>query len=494
VLKDSELLYERGILPQSTYIFKHALTREVIYDSILSKRKKQLHEETGNAIEDLYKENINEHYAVLAEHYIEAESYEKGAEYSRLAGRKAEKAASFIDAVAYGEKRISCLEKLPVADDVQKKIIDARTTLGLYRLQLNLFFEAKEAVDPITDLAIKLNYERRISQIYTIIGTYNFYIEQDLPVALKNYEEALKISEEIEDTVSSVFANLWLGGALLHNCEFKKAYYHLKKALDINVAANSIWGISVMKSIISLIYNIEGKIDLGYQTSDEALCLAEESGDIWSKSYAHIYHGLSYLLKGFVENGREHFLKGINLCEKINLNNQNANAHQLLGEYHFEKKEYQKSVDYYEKAIQILEENVIQFTTANLVKILIARSKVMDNEKEIDLESLYGYVYGNKVKIYDGLMPRYIGEILLNIDDQHMSEAEDWIKKAIKADQINGMMWHLGRDYALYAELFKRKGDQSKARENIGKAIEILKECGADGWVEKYEKELVALS
>jgi hypothetical protein len=54
-------------------------------------------------------------------------------------------------------------------------------------------------------------------------------------------------------------------------------------------------------------------------------------------------------------------------------------------------------------------------------------------------------------------------------------------------------MFHLGKDYALYAELFKRKGDKSKAQENLGKAIEIFKECGADGWVEKYEKEMFIL-
>ena len=53
---------------------------------------------------------------------------------------------------------------------------------------------------------------------------------------------------------------------------------------------------------------------------------------------------------------------------------------------------------------------------------------------------------------------------------------------------------NLGVDYVLCAKLFKRKGDQSKARENLNKAIEILRECGADGWVEKYEKELVAIS
>ena len=66
-------------------------------------------------------------------------------------------------------------------------------------------------------------------------------------------------------------------------------------------------------------------------------------------------------------------------------------------------------------------------------------------------------------------------------------------KKAIEADDRNGMMWHLGRDYAFYAELFKRKGDLAKAQEKLNKAIGILQECGADGWVEKYEKDLAEL-
>jgi hypothetical protein len=52
------------------------------------------------------------------------------------------------------------------------------------------------------------------------------------------------------------------------------------------------------------------------------------------------------------------------------------------------------------------------------------------------------------------------------------------------------MMWHLGRDYAFYAELFKRKGDLAKAKEMLRNSVAIFKECGADGWVKKYEKEL----
>jgi len=69
----------------------------------------------------------------------------------------------------------------------------------------------------------------------------------------------------------------------------------------------------------------------------------------------------------------------------------------------------------------------------------------------------------------------------------------EWIKKAIETDERNGMMWFLGRHYGLYAKLFKREGDQSKAKENLNKAIEIMRECGAHGWVERYEKELAAL-
>ena len=84
-------------------------------------------------------------------------------------------------------------------------------------------------------------------------------------------------------------------------------------------------------------------------------------------------------------------------------------------------------------------------------------------------------------------------DILLEINGQFYSEAQDFIKKAIDEDKKYGMMWFLAKDYALYAELFKRKGEQPKVKENLAKAIEIFKKCGADGWVEKYDKELTAL-
>jgi tetratricopeptide (TPR) repeat protein len=493
VLRDAELLYERGIYPETILIFKHALTQEVVNNSILTKRKKNLHVRTGNAIEELYKDNLHEHCSILAEHYIVGENYEKGAEYSNLASKKAEKSASMNDAIGYANKRIFCLEKLPVTEDVQKKIIDARTALGLYVIQLNYPITAKEAVAPIIDLSQKIGYKRRLSQIYAITGYYEFEVQEDFPKALNHFEEALKISQEENDILSLFFSNYGLGLALLLNCEFEKANDHLKKALEINVAANSLWGISAMKTYLSWVRLNNGKIHIGCQLSDEGLRLAEESGDIYSKSQALINHGYALMCKGSFFEAEEYLLKGNELCDKINFFIWNVFAQTHLAETYFQIREYEKSKTHYGKAISYLKQTGFGHSRANFGKLGIARAKVMSNEKDIDLESLYGYVEQNNLKEFDGQMPRYVAEILLNIDDQHFDEAEGWAEKAIGSDEQNGMKFRLGQDYVIYAEVFKRKGDQSKAKENLNQAITIFKECVADGWVEKYAKELASL-
>ena len=64
----------------------------------------------------------------------------------------------------------------------------------------------------------------------------------------------------------------------------------------------------------------------------------------------------------------------------------------------------------------------------------------------------------------------------------------------METNQKYGMNWHLAQDCALYAEWYERQGEPAKARENLNRAIGIFKECGADGWVEKYEKTLSRLS
>jgi tetratricopeptide (TPR) repeat protein len=494
ILKGAELVYERGVFPKSNYIFKHALTRKVVYDSILTRKKKILHEAIGNAIEKLSEDSIERQYGVLAEHFISSGNYQKGAKFSRLAERAAEKAASLADAIDYAQKRIDCLEKSPQTDEVKKEIIDARTVLGLYSIQSGFHADANNAVLPVLELAESLGYKRRLSQIYTIIGTYNYMVEENFPEALKNLEAALNISGELGDMVSILFANFWSAIVRSVNCEFEKADTHLTKALEINQAANSHWGVSIIKSNLSYFsYFFKGRVDKSYQTSSEALQGANESGDIFSKAMASVCHGIACYGCGFFEKAILHLTEGCALCDKIKLVVFHGLAHFFLGESYFEIGNFKKAEENYKEAIDILEHNHIIPSWKNVSKSAIEKMKVINKDAGVDLEEMVGYADVNKARIWDGWIRRNIGEILLNSEDQRLDEAEYWINKAIEADSKNGTQFNLGRNYALYAELCKRKGDQDQAATALKKAIDVFKDCGSEGFLKRTEEMLASL-
>jgi tetratricopeptide (TPR) repeat protein len=113
----------------------------------------------------------------------------------------------------------------------------------------------------------------------------------------------------------------------------------------------------------------------------------------------------------------------------------------------------------------------------------------LNNEIDFNLETLYDYVSAAKVKVYEGWIRRYISEILLNMAEERILEAEKWINKAITADNENGTQFELGRDYSVYSAILVRKGEEFQAQENLQRAMEIFRQCGADGWVKKYEEE-----
>jgi len=494
VLRNAELLYERGIYPQSTYIFKHALTREVVYESMLTRRRKQLHVDIADAIEEIHKGDLDEYCAVLAEHHVIGESYEKGAQYCRQTARKAERTASFTDAIAYGKKRVACLERLPQEADVLDKIVDARAVLGLYYSQLQYYVEAKEAVEPVVDLALRRGNQRRISHIYTVLGGHAYIVEEDYPRAFKYFEDALGIAEQIGDAVSLTITNALLGVAQALDCQFGRALSHLGKALEVNEAANSLWGIAVLKSDIGYwVYGLQGEIDQAYQTSKEALRIAEESGDIFSKAYAHLAFGYSCYARGLFKEAGEHLSKAAQLAVSIDFPFVSLTAHHLLNETYFDADEYGQSQEWAEKAILLHEKYTYVPSLMNLHRVAVARARVMRNDKDIDLESLYRHDAGNRIRIFEGWVPRYIGEILLNIDERRLPESEVWIKKAIEADRRNGMLFYLGKDYRLYAELSRQKGDTPEAKDNLQKAIQIFEKCGADGRVRMTQEALARL-
>jgi tetratricopeptide (TPR) repeat protein len=83
-----EILYEKALYPELEYIFKHALTQEVAYESLLKQRRRKIHERVAGTIEELYAGSLEEHYELLAHHYELSGNPEKTVEYLLLAGEK----------------------------------------------------------------------------------------------------------------------------------------------------------------------------------------------------------------------------------------------------------------------------------------------------------------------------------------------------------------------------------------------------------------------
>lgn len=493
-LKDSELLYERGIYPQSTYIFKHSVTQEVVYNSILTKKKKQLHEKIANTIEDTYKDDICYHYGILANHCIASEHYEKGAEYARLEAKRYQKAALFKDAIVYTKMSISSLERLPQTEANQKKIIDARTTLAIYNLSLNYLFEAKAAVAPIVDLVLKMNYQRGITGVYVTMGTYCFGVEEDFSKGILYMNKAIQISKDVSDVLSLWMAYSQLGIFLPHVCEFDKALTYSKKCLDLSASSNNPMGISLSKAYLIYIYTLRGHIELACKHSEETLNTVEEYGDIYIKGTVYSHYGAAQYYRGAFTEAEKYLKEGLTFCRKTSQVGWESIATALLGFMYFDMGLHDQSQAYHEKAIRILEGMKLHPSWANIPKVCFAKARVRLHDRDIKLSELFEYHRKNKMKVFDGLIARNIGDIMLNIDDDHISDAEVWIKKAIDADTRNGTRWQLASDHVMYAEWFNKTADSSHAKENLNTAINIFKECGADGWASRTQNALAEIS
>lgn len=111
-LQHLEFIYEKEIAPELQYLFKHYLTKEATYNSILLERRKQFHRQVAAAIETIYQDSLEHYYSVLAQHLEKAEDYKKAFDYYRLAGEHAQQAQSEAAAVSLYERGETALDKL----------------------------------------------------------------------------------------------------------------------------------------------------------------------------------------------------------------------------------------------------------------------------------------------------------------------------------------------------------------------------------------------
>ncbi len=129
-LQLGEFIYEQPAFPEVEYVFKHALTQEVAYDSVLVERRKLIHEKTANALETMYAEHIEDHLAELAYHFSHSANVEKAIAYLVRAAEQAHGQSGYEETIVRLTKALELLQQLPEGPARDAREVRIRVFLG----------------------------------------------------------------------------------------------------------------------------------------------------------------------------------------------------------------------------------------------------------------------------------------------------------------------------------------------------------------------------
>ncbi len=174
-LQRKEFLYEQPAFPEVEYIFKHALTQEVAYGTVLQERRKALHEKIAQAIEALYHANLEDHYSNLAHHYSRSGNAAKAVEYLSLAGQQAARQSAHAEAITHLTAALALLKTLPDTAARARQELTLHLSLGA-SLMATKGYAAAEVEQTYTraqELCLQGGEPLQVAQV--LYGRWAFY-------------------------------------------------------------------------------------------------------------------------------------------------------------------------------------------------------------------------------------------------------------------------------------------------------------------------------
>lgn len=175
-LQAAEFLYERPAFPEPKYTFKHALTQEVAYNSLLVERRRALHERTGQALETLFGDRLDERYQELAYHYSHSSNTAKAIVYLERAGQQALQRSAYADAIPQLTTALELLQAQPDSAERAGQELAVQTALGLAFIATKSY-GAPEVVQAYTRARELCQQLGETSQLFPVLwGLERYYL------------------------------------------------------------------------------------------------------------------------------------------------------------------------------------------------------------------------------------------------------------------------------------------------------------------------------
>jgi tetratricopeptide (TPR) repeat protein len=232
-LQGAEFVYETSLYPDLEYTFKHALTHEVAYASLLAERRKEMHARIVQAIERLYPERLEDQAERLAHHAEHAELWDQALPYLRQAAHKASARWAFREAGSYLERALTVAARLPLQARSAEQEIDIRLELRNALMPAGNFNKIGDVLSRAITLAERIADKKKLGWAHayqSLVATER----NDVPKALDSGTRALALGEEIGEPVLILAARFYLA-QLFHTLgDYRGAIDVGRPALDAN--------------------------------------------------------------------------------------------------------------------------------------------------------------------------------------------------------------------------------------------------------------------
>jgi class 3 adenylate cyclase/tetratricopeptide (TPR) repeat protein len=323
-LQTAEFLYETQLFPDREYTFKHALTHEVAYGSVLQERRRTLHAQIVVALESLAGDRLDDQVDQLAHHALRGEVWDKALAYYRQAGARAVAGSANREAVACFEHALDAVQHLPESRTMREQAIDLRLELRNALFPLNEQARILAHLCEAETLAASLNDHRRLGQIFTYMASCSWMMG-DHEGAVTYGQNALASATALGDVRLQVMANYRLGQSYYFLGDYGRAIDCLRD----NVAAlegellYKRFGMVGLPAVFSrnfLVYCLAecGEFVEGMTHGDEAMRIAEAVDHPFSIVRASTALGELNLHRGAFRQAISLFERALELCRAWN--------------------------------------------------------------------------------------------------------------------------------------------------------------------------------
>jgi predicted ATPase/class 3 adenylate cyclase len=398
-LTNSDLIYERGVYPDVDYLFKHALTLEVAYNTLLLQKRKELHEKVGSAIEEMYPSRLEEFYGVLAHHFSKSDNRVKAVYYLTLVGKRAKDVLSTDEALANFNEALKLLGQMEKTDNNEGKRIDILFEIENIYDNIAKRDDQKKILEEIITLSKDINDKSRLSDGYikqgellSVVGEYQKAKEicqsaltlkreigdkvgegkalrgmgfinwrsADYNDALKYHKEALRVHREVGSSEAEGFELISLGEVYRKLGQYEDALSHLHEAFNLHRAEGIVTGQNVSAFNIGNVYGEMGDYEKCAEYYQECWRIIKESGFRSFRAYSHLVVPISlanvYSRLGNYDDSLQYYADALDISRGLGDKTEEGNILSYIAATYNILGEYGESINRYKEALEIYRE------------------------------------------------------------------------------------------------------------------------------------------